>query len=267
MYNDYSQENHFRAPEDKLLFAKVLDKLASAQKKRQPAHTDFIDPARCSAFMQTLMSKRRDVIIGAFGGWEDAERKMIGFFPQDDEDTADFPISPIAVTYNEKFSKAPTHRDYLGAVLGLGLDRVKIGDICLSGTGAVMYVSNEVADYIAETLNQVGRTAVKAKKTAQSEEETSGLEKAGQEKRITVASLRLDGVLSAAFNLSRGKVAALIENEKVFINWKAAKKTQLVSEGDTLTIRGMGRVTVDAVEGRSKKDRVVLAVINMGEIK
>ena len=72
--------------------------------------------------------------------------------------------------------------------------------------------------------------------------------------------MRLDGVLSAAFNISRGKAAALIDAEKVFVNWKPAKKTQLISEGDAITIRGVGRIKIGAIQGRSKKDRIVLSI-------
>jgi len=248
-------ENPFKEADDKLLFAKVLDKYTAAQKKHQRTHSDFLDPVRCASFMQTLERLHAGVFITAYGGYENAERKMIAF------DTHDvgydsFPIVPLAVTYNERFSKAPTHRDYLGAVLGLGLDRGKIGDIRLADKGAVMYVSEEVAHFIAENLDQVGRVSVKVN----AHQELGGLESTGVTKRITVPSMRLDAVLGSAFNLSRGKAATLIESEKVFVNWKPAKKTHNVAIGDAITVRGMGRITVDSQGGNTKKDRIVLEV-------
>jgi len=251
-------ENPFKDTEDKLLFAKVLDKCVAAQKKQIQTHTDFMDPVRCASFMQVLERHGdRNVLAEAFGGYEGAERKMIKFDASDTPD-APFPITPIAIAYNQKFSKAPTHRDYLGAVLGLGVDRGKIGDIRLGDTGAVLYVSEDIAHYIVENLIQVGRVTIKAK--ILQDQYVSGLENTGKTKRITVPSMRLDAVLSAAYNLSRGKSAALIESEKVFVNWKQAKKTHTIAVGDAITVRGMGRISIDALGGNTKKDRIVLEI-------
>ncbi|MCL1788557.1 MAG: S4 domain-containing protein, partial [Defluviitaleaceae bacterium] len=123
-------------------------------------------------------------------------------------------------------------------------------------TGAVLYVAQDVAYYVAENLDQVGRVSVKAEVGR----ELAGLEPTGATRRITVPSMRLDAVLGAAFNLSRGKAATLIESDKVFVNWKPAKKTHTVAVGDAITVRGLGRVTLDAQGGNTKKDRIVLEV-------
>ena len=255
-------QNPFKDPEDKLQFAKVLDKLTAANKKHTTTFTDFLDPARCGAFLQILERYTTPIING---GHPSAERKMIAFQGQEDytanEDSPIlFPITPIAITYNQKFSKPPTHRDYLGAVLGLGLERSKIGDISLETNQAIMYAATDVAGFIVESLNQVGRVTVKAA-IAQHIGET---EDTGKQKRITVASMRLDGVLSAAFNISRSKAAMYIESEKVYVNWKLAKKTQTINQGDQITLRGMGRLLVEAHVGTSRKDRMVLEVVVFG---
>ena len=249
-----NMENPFKDSEERLLFAKVLDKYTAARKNSSPAYTDFMDPVRSATFLQTLKSSDYFQII-SYGGFDDAERKIIAFFP-DSHEAVSFPIVPVAITYNQRFSKAPTHRDYLGAVLGLGLDRGKIGDIRLGHAGAVMYVAEEVAHFIAENLDQVGRVSVKASANCQLE----GLETTNQTRRITVPSMRLDAVLSAALNLSRGKASLLIEAEKVFVNWKLAKKTHTVAVGDAITVRGMGRVSIDSLGGSTKKDRTVLQI-------
>jgi len=248
-------ENPFKDAEDKLLFAKVLDKYTAAAKSYSTTHTDFLDAARCANFMQVL-TKHSDITITTYGGYENAERKMI-IFNNDDIDVTTH-IIPIAITYNEKFSKAPTHRDYLGAVLGLGLGRGKIGDIRMAAgqSGATLYAVEDVAYFIAEHLTQVGRVAVKAK----THQELDGQESTGVTKRVTVPSMRLDAVLGAAFNLSRGKAAALIDAEKVFVNWQIAKKTYTIEPGETITVRGMGRATIDSQGGNTKKDRIVLEV-------
>ncbi|MCL2577464.1 MAG: YlmH/Sll1252 family protein [Defluviitaleaceae bacterium] len=240
--------------EDKLLFAKVLDRLNSAIKKEQSAFTDFLDPVRCESFLSLLAKKApQEIIVKANGGFENAERKMLGMIADEES----FPITPITFTYNARFSKPPSHRDYLGAVLGLGLERGKIGDILIGENGATIYVSSDVAEFICENLQQAGRTAIKGKIG----EALTSIEPQGKEKRITVPSLRTDAVISSAFNLSRRESAALIESEKVFVNWKPVKKTQLIYLGDTITIRGHGRVVIKEQAGNTKKDRIILIII------
>ena len=246
-------QNPFKDSEERLLFAKVLDKYTAARKNGTSAYSDFLDPIRCTTFLQLL--KQPDYLqIVSYGGYENAERKIIAFLPE--VDSANFPIVPVAVTYNERFSKAPSHRDYLGAVLGLGLDRGKIGDIRLGSAGSVMYVAEEVAYFIVENLTQVGRVSVKV----EAGREPDGFESTGQTRRVTVPSMRLDAVLGSALNLSRGKASQLIDSEKVFVNWKAAKKTYNVAVGDAITVRGLGRVAIESLGGNTKKDRVVLTV-------
>ena len=243
-------QNPFKETEDRLQFARALDK-ARASKSRA-AFTDFLNPQRCAVFLQQFIKACTEV--EAWGGYPDAERKMLGFGVDHAEDK--FPIVPLDITYNTRFSKQLTHRDFLGAVLGLGLDRGKIGDIRLGADGAVMYVASEVADFIAESLREVGRTSV----TVSLNRDVEVVEAAGTQKRISVASLRLDAVISTALNLSRGKAAALIDSERVFVNWVEGKKTRELKEGDIVTVRQVGRLQVDSILGATKKERVAVLV-------
>ena len=243
-------ENPFTNTEDKLLFAKILDKYKAAEKRHTPTYTDFLDPIRCAAFMQVLERMHSDIEISAVGGYPDAERKIITFACNEP------PITSVAITFNSKFSKAPTHRDYLGSVLGLGIDRGKVGDVRLGEDGAVLYVLEDIAPFVVENLTQVGRVTVKATM----DKEIDGIEATGKTKRINVPSMRLDAVIGSALNLSRGKAATLIESEKVFVNWKQAKKTHTIAVGDKITVRGVGRIEINSVDGTTKKDRIVLTV-------
>ena len=277
--NSFENSFIFKDAEDKLLFAKATDRMNAALKSGRAAFTDFLDAARCAKFLEIFTGKHfareHQLIVEAYGGTENSERKMIGFRPPETaSDDAKFPIMPVTFTYNKKFSKPPSHRDYLGAVLGLQLDRGKIGDICISSgtngtnvrsasdtdirnaSGAVMYVQADIAAFISESLTHVGRVSVKG---ALGEFFTQTAPMSVQ-KRVTVPSLRLDAVIGAALNLSRGKSAALIDAEKVFVNWKFARKTYTVNEGDTITIRGTGRVVVKEIGDTTKKGRIVLCV-------
>ena len=250
-------ENPFREAEDRLLFAKALDRVKAAGQKNNATFTDFMNPQRSAMFLQRLI--KMGIAAAAYGGYQNAERNMLGFAPPGRDEPLvydDFPIVLLAITYNGRFSRQLTHRDFLGAALGLGLDRGKIGDIQLTESGAVMYMASEVAGYITDNLHEVGRTAV----TAAAYTGTAGIEATGKSKRITAASLRLDAVVSAAFHLSRSKAASLIESEKVFVNWAVAKKTLQLAIGDIVTIRGLGRIRVDDVLGATKKDRVAVMI-------
>jgi len=259
-------ENPFRETEDRLLFAKALDRLKAAEYKNHATFTDFMNPQRGVIFLQRFV--KMGVTAGLYGGYEDAERMMLGFAPpyhnisrnqkyQSNEPLSPetFPITPLAITYNGRFSRQLTHRDFLGAALSLGLDRGKIGDIRITQSGAVIYAASEVAEFITENLLEVGRTTVTATR-----EELPSMETTGTGKRVTAASLRLDAVISEAFNLSRSKAATLIEGEKVFVNWALARKTLQLSEGDIVTIRGTGRIRIDTISGPTKKDRVALFI-------
>ena len=225
----------------------MLDKLNLSQKRRIQTHTQFIDAAHIAQFTQALAGEDAT----AYGGYEGAERQIIIF---NNENTPT--ITPLAISFNEKFTTSPSHRDYLGAVLGLGLERTKIGDIRLGKNGAIMYVLEDVADFIAAALTQVGRVSVKVHTNIAKID----IEEVITERRITVPSMRLDAVVSGALNISRGKAAALIEADRVFVNWKETKKTKEIAVGDKITVRGIGRVEVSEVAGSTKKERIVLLV-------
>jgi len=259
---DIHPDNPFREAEDRLQFAKALDRLKAAQSKNRATFTDFMNPQRGAVFLHQFMKMK--ISARLYGGYNDAERKMLGFaalYTEDergDEALSDetFPIIPLTIAYNARFNKQLTHRDFLGAVLGLGLDRCKIGDIRISAKGAVMYTACEVADFIKENLIEVGRATV----TATPHADLPDIETPGTQKRITSASLRLDAVVSEALHLSRSKAATLIESEKVFVNWALAKRTHQLVEGDTITVRQVGRLRVDEILGPTKKDRIALKI-------
>lgn len=248
-------QNPYKDADEKLLFAKVLDKYVQAQMRHMLTYTAFLDPVRCAAFIDIIKRAGHGLNMCAYGGYENAERKIIAF-DTCEIDIENFPIAPIAVTYNGRFCAAPTHRDYLGAVLGLGIVREKVGDIAIGSDGAVVYIAQDVALFVCENLNKVGRVTVQA---AMGEIVAPPIA-AGSTRRVTVASMRLDAVLSAAFNLSRGKASSLIEAGRVFVDWKEAKKNHTLTQGNTITVRGMGRVQVNLQGGTTKKDRIVLEV-------
>lgn len=199
-------------PEERLLFAKVLDQAAFSYKRHTPAFTDFLDMAKSGKFLEKLRSLS-DLNVVAFGGTEDCERRMLGFVPDYMElEGKDFPICALRITKHKKFGQTDlSHRDYLGSILGLGIDRGKVGDILVSEEQTICFVSEEIADYILVNLEKVSRTPVQVEKTDLSEIEAK---KEIEVRRLTVASVRLDAVAGGVLHLSRGKVQALIAGEK-----------------------------------------------------
>jgi len=248
-----NSKNPFRETEDRLYFAKALDKIKEAQNKSRATYTDFMNPNRCAVFLKHFA--KMNVEAHVYGGYDDAERKMIGFSSLSFCEMI-FPIKPLTVTYNSRYSKVLTHRDFLGAVLGLGLDRGKIGDIRMSTNGAVIYIAEEVANFVSESLREVGSATV----INTLDKELVDIETPGTQKRITTASLRLDAIISEAFHLSRSKATALIEADKVFVNWATGKKTRQLVSGDIVTIRQVGRLRIDEIIGLNKKDRIALYI-------
>lgn len=240
-------------PEERLLLAKVLDQADFCFRRQRPAFTDFLDPAG-AALCQRVLPGRVDVPFLLWGGREEAERPMLGFFPDYREPAAEeFPIGILQVESDGRFSAPLSHRDYLGAVLGLGLTRDKLGDIVTGPDVAWCFVHRDVAEFVQENLTQVGRRRVRVTVAPGPE----ALPPPELETRVvTVASLRLDAVVAELFRLSRGKAKDLILAEKVTQNWRVATDPAAgVAEGDTIAARGFGRGKVLQSLGSTKKDR------------
>jgi len=248
-------------PTLKPLFAKVRDRFFLCETRRIAAFTDFYDPAKWTAFFDMIQHQSRglDVQAAVFGGDEDCERRMLGFFPADDEEIP-FPISRLRIKHNSKFNKAPRHQDYLGAILGLGLDRGRIGDIFTSEAYADVFVCRDISGYICEQLTKAGRIPVTVCKAPLTE---SPAPRPGEiTEKLNVASLRLDVVVAALFRLSRGQTSALIEAEKVYVNWSPCTAAgNRLKPGDMVTLRGHGRWKIGDILGTTKKGRLRINVL------
>lgn len=246
-------------PEERLLFAKVLDQAALSCKRHCATFTDFLDMAKSGKFLERLQY-HSDLQVMAFGGIEDSERRMLGFAPDYMTLTEDdFPICALRITKHPKFGQTDlSHRDYLGSILGLGIDRGKIGDILVGDTETICLVQEDIADYIVHQLQKVSHTPVQVKHTVLTD---ITVEKKIEIRRFTTASLRLDAVAGAALHLARGKIQTLIAAEKVTINWSTTTNTScLLKEGDMISVRGYGRFRIHEIGGKSKKERIGLEV-------
>ena len=260
------------------LFANVLDKLFLCESRRVPTFTDFFDPVKWSSFEEAIVRQKPDVKVIAFGGANNCERRMLGFFPLDFnskfgddattleemENIRSFPITKLRINFNSKFNKPPRHQDYLGSILGLGFDRGKIGDIFLADSSASygeIFVFKDISEYICDQLEKVGKVPVKVQIVTELDSYMNDMESQETEKQVNVASLRLDAVVSALFKVSRGQASSLIKSEKVFVNWTPLVDCgKQIKPGDMVTLRGYGRAKIGEIEGTTKKGRLRLSV-------
>jgi RNA-binding protein YlmH len=196
-----------------------------------------------------------------FGGYDEAERKMLVFLPEyiDEEFLCadDSPIACLRAAYYE--GDEPTHRDFLGALMGLGIARETIGDICISSKSCDLFVTREIAPFLLQNLTGAGRAKLHLSAIALSDAVIPE-----PEIRIikdTLASMRLDGVISAGFRISRGAASQYIAAGKAAVDGMPCEKSdKSVSEGAKISVRGLGKIHLAQVNGQTKKGRISVVI-------
>ena len=194
-----------------------------------------------------------------FGGYEYAERQMVAFLPGALSYAVTYPIQALRIApVHMKFAENLTHRDYLGAVLNLGIDRSKIGDLAVQDEKCLIFCRDTIADYIAEQLVRVRHTMVTAEKMEPGE---ISYQPALQEMSGTVSSVRLDSVLAIGFPLSRSKLVGYIEGGKVYVNGKLITNNGYhLKENDIISVRGMGRIIYSGILSETRKGRYFVRI-------
>jgi len=235
---------------------KVLDKAEIVLKKHDIKSTDFLTPNETRAACGVLNGVE-DIKYIVTGAYEEAERKIVILFPDYLECyMVDTPIAIFEIKGTSQFEKLD-HRDYLGAILGLGLKRDKIGDIIVHNNTCQIIVHSSLKDYILYNLKKVGNVSVKVRELRL--EEITPPEIEYKQINGNVASLRLDSVLSLAFKVSRIEAQNLISKERVSINWgQVTKSSYEVMEKDVISVKGKGRVIIDSIEGKTRSERIII---------
>ncbi|MBC7766016.1 MAG: hypothetical protein H7Y41_05975, partial [Hyphomonadaceae bacterium] len=188
----------------------------------------------------------------------DAERQMLAFFPDYMELTQDqFPIACICAQGANIGTLS--HRDFLGALLALGIKRERVGDILVGENEAHLFVDQELCTFVLQSLTKVGRENVSLARIPIGEVLEAC--KKYVEITATVMSLRLDAVLSVALKMSRTKVVPLIQSERVQVNWQVQDSvSHTLAEGDMLSVKGYGRLQLFKIGGLSKKGRSFITI-------
>lgn len=197
------------------------------------------------------------------GGYEAAERRILRFGSSEDlgyEEPA--PISVITIDpLMKKFADNLSHRDFLGAILNLGIERSTVGDIVISDSSAIVYCLNSVADFICDELTRVKHTSVMCKRVSVDEYELEAPEAEFIEINESVASERADLIMSKVTKLSRSAINELFRNKYIAVNGHIFENNSgLLKEGDAFTIRGYGKYIYDGCNYVSKKGKLNITV-------
>ena len=241
-----------------------LDELAArAARTGRPCFTKFLEPAMDAA--ARAAAGRAGAQIGFWGGWPGAERRVAAFYADEAPAPEEYPVAALRITWNAKFAH-PGHRDLLGAVMGLGIDRDTTGDIVpgeyRGAPCACLFALEEMAGYIAGSLDGAGHASVKAEVA---EEVPELRPEEGEPLRATVQNPRLDAVLAAGWRLSREEAKRLISAGLVKLNHEQTLRADArIAEGDLISARGRGRLRVQGFQGESRRGRLVVALVRYG---
>ncbi len=243
--------------EEKLLYKRFIELSNRSYQNNIYTFSDFLSLSQQEILYQASKDKNfAPISYELYGGYENCERKMARFGSEASLlYTVDFPIKCIKVEpLTKKFALKYTHRDYLGSLMSLGLDRKKFGDIFVDEMDAYIYIDGSTVDYILENLVSVGRNSVKCELS-----ELPDAYKKSALKPITiqVASPRADAIIAKVYNLSRKDTITYFTERKVSVNGHIIENNdKLLAEGDSVSVRGFGKFNYIHEGGLSKKGKL-----------
>lgn len=248
--------------EDKLFISKVLDKFNYSINKNKISSTNFINLAE-KELAKKVLSRLKVNNFMFYGAYEDCQRCVILFYPEK------FDKSIVEANYNTLLGiiriKLPkelegiySHKDYLGAIMKLGVNREKVGDILVFENGADIIVSKDILEFLYSNLSSLTRFQ-KSIITIETVENLRIIESKKEDIQIIIPSLRLDSIVSELTHTSRSKACDIIASERVFVNFVSVTKSNTLLKGnDTLTIRRNGKYTISQVLGNTRKGNIIL---------
>ena len=245
-----------KTSEDRMLLAKLWDKIQNGLRKDIPANTCFLSPRELE-LARFLFGNLPG--LHSFGGYTDAERRMLIFLPEYLEETFLTEEGSPVVCLRAKFHEDITHRDFLGALMGAGIARETLGDICVGKGTCDFFVTEEIAPYILQNLTEAGRAKLQITRVSLSQAQIP--EPEVKQIRDTLASLRLDSVISAGFRIGRSLAAQHISAGKAAIDGLPCEKPdKAVVEGCKISVRGLGKIRLTSVNGQTKKGRISVVI-------
>lgn len=240
--------------EESLSAANIYDKIKLAVVTgKQIYSNEFYTPNIWSKVIK--LASVFGINIRSEGIFESSERRMIGF---SEDEKFDFPYNLVKIRTKSKYVK-PRHKDYLGAIMAMGIDRSKFGDVIVNDCSAYVAVCNEIKEYMLTNLQSIGKNPCEVTLESLIKEQLPKMN--FEEVNIIATSLRLDCLISAICNLSRNKALQIISSSKVYVDYNVIKeKSFIASYGSTISIRGYGKYKLIENVGSTGRDRLKLLV-------
>ncbi|KRK73248.1 RNA-binding protein [Lacticaseibacillus nasuensis] len=243
---------HFRKEEASTIDA-LAEQLATADSEYRPVLTDFLDPRQ--TYIAHVLIGSQDAVIGhSFGGYPHAERRRVVFAPSYLEpQPEDYAIALLTIKYPQKFAELH-HSDILGTLANLGLERGVFGDIITDGSTWQFATTQPMSDWLKTNVTKIGRISVRLEDTPL----TYAVHPLSEWEPLitTVASMRLDAIVSHVFSMSRTRAKALIEAGKVRVNFATESRPDMeLAAHDMVSVRGFGRIRLHHLLGTTKKER------------
>lgn len=243
-------------PEDRILLAKLWDKIGGGIRRNIPSNTGFLSPRELD-MARYLFGEAEGLVT--FGGYEGAQRQMLCYFPDylEPDFSEDAPMVCLRAEFYEK--EDLSHRDFLGALMGFGISRESVGDICVGSGSCDFFVTDEIAPSLLQSFYEVGRVKIRLSQIPLAEANIP--EPEIKELRDTLASLRLDSVISSGFRIGRSLACSYIGSGKAAINGLPCEKAdKQVAEGAEISVRGLGKIKLYSVNGQTKKGRISVVI-------
>ena len=242
-------------PDERSFVDRAWEWVERAALYHEMKRTDFLDPRQAS-ILQSLANRNPDVQVRLDGGYPEAERCRALIAPDyrmlEEEDMG---ISVLDIASDDRKVADLDHGDYLGALLGLGIKRDKIGDLHVSENGCHALIADNIGDFLIGHMKQAHRVDVSV--SVRPLNELQVVVPKLEEQTLSVASMRLDGIASDVFRLSRTKIVDPIRAGRCRVNWKAEENpAETLKAGDIVSVKGLGRFKVLEVEGVSKSGRI-----------
>lgn len=241
-----------------MLLAKLWDKINAGMRRGIMANTCFLSP-REQEMARYLFGEAEGLHF--FGGYADAERRMLVYLPEYlDEDALFTDDSPVVCLHAQFYEgDSPSHRDFLGALMGIGISRETVGDICVGKEHCDFFVTAEMAPYLLQNFLSAGRAKLRLSTIPLSQAIIP--EPEVKQIKDTLASLRLDSVISSGFRIGRSLASQYVTAGKAAIDGLPCEKPdKAVSEGMKISVRGLGKIKIKAVNGQTKKGRISVVI-------
>ncbi len=247
--------NHINGEKELMAMRRLLDLIEVTINRHSINYTDFLEPHMIK-FGESILNRFEEISYSIEGGFSNSERKVIIIYSWYHfyENKTDSPLNGLEIKGN---IENLDHRDVLGSILGLGIVRDKIGDIGFFKDSIKVSLLKDISSFVLYNLKKIKKENVEV--ALIDPDDLGEIVQEGTEKFIIISSMRLDSLISEAYNISRKDAQKLIESNLVKLNYAFETKThKSIEEGDLVSVRGKGRFQIKKVEGLTKKERIKL---------